>query len=297
MIFQVHIVFGDDKTYITFNILQLFLKTLLHFIILLVKLFEKYHKLGVRSGWVLIAALLWIVGCPGVIYFAFLTLKFFSCQNKKKIMIAPSLLILYNNTSKVSKQYLTNDWHSANIYSLSSINIVSNLVLSFQFTLKGNEEFSGHRSDVSRSIFLIRMLGILLCFFPTTSLLQSLPPGSHLHLLKLQHHLLRRAFPPFFQLEHYLYQLPLTLDRVCYPCSWYLLQYLSHSIVIDFTMVSFHLSPRSRDIPLHTQTFILLSGELLKVWHRCKEKHPCGPIRKYSANPWCPGQHEFLDDE
>lgn len=46
MIFQVHIVSGDDKTYITFNILQLFLKTLLPFIILLVKLFEKYHKRG-----------------------------------------------------------------------------------------------------------------------------------------------------------------------------------------------------------------------------------------------------------
>ena len=46
MIFQVHTVFGDDKTYITFNILYLFLKILLPFIILLVKLFEKYHNLG-----------------------------------------------------------------------------------------------------------------------------------------------------------------------------------------------------------------------------------------------------------
>lgn len=167
----------------------------------------------------------------------------------------------------------------------------------FQFTLKGNEEFSGHRSDVSRSIFLIRMLGILLCFFPNyISAVESTtwlpPPPAETPAPSPQ-----ESLPPFFQLEHYLYQLPLTLDRVCYPCSWYLLQYLSHSIVIDFTMVSFHLSPRFRDIPLHTQTFILLSGELLKVWHRCKEKHPCGPIRKFSANPWCPGQHEFLDDE
>lgn len=161
----------------------------------------------------------------------------------------------------------------------------------FQFTHKRNEEFSGHRSDVSRSIFLIRMLGILLCFFPnyccTGSTTCLPPPPAETPAPSPQ-----ESLPPFFQLEHYLCQLPLTLDRVCYLCTWYLLQYLPHSIVIDFTMVSFHLSPRFRDIPVHTQiTFrvsrspLLLSGELLKVWHHCKEKHPCESIRKGSANP------------
>ena len=114
----------------------------------------------------------------------------------------------------------------------------------------------------------------------------------------------QESLPSFFQLEHHLCQLPLTLDRVCYLCSWYLLQYWSHSIVIDFTIVSFHLNTRFRHISLHTQiTFrvsrspLLLSGELMKVWHHCKEKRPCGLIRKGSANPWGPGQHEFLDDQ
>lgn len=49
----------------------------------------------------------------------------------------------------------------------------------------------------------------------------------------------QESLPSSFQLKHYVIYLP---PRVYYLCSVSLLQYLPHSIVMDFTIVLFHSS-------------------------------------------------------
>lgn len=113
---------------------------------------------------------------------------------------------------------------------------------------------------------------------------------------------LTQESPPFFPVEHCLLQLPPTLDRLLtlfmvsytiHHSSWSWILPLSHLIQVQVS----DTFPAYSNYIQGFKDLLLLPGELMNLWHLCKEKWPHGSVWKGSANPQGSGRHAFLDHQ